>query len=59
VDSAITQAESLFNAYTPAQVGAMKANNPVRKQFNSLAGVLASYNEGATGPGHCDEQVPA
>jgi hypothetical protein len=58
-DSAITtafnSATTLFNTYTPAQVGALKGNNAIRQQFISLAGTLGSYNEGLIGPGHCDE----
>jgi hypothetical protein len=48
-------ATTLFNTYTPAQIGALKGNNPLRQQFISLAGVLGQYNEGLIGPGHCDE----
>jgi hypothetical protein len=55
VTSAINTATSLFNTYTPAQIGALKGSNSLRQQFISLAGTLASYNEGAIGPGHCDE----
>lgn len=55
VASAIASATTLFQTYTPAQVGAMASSNSVRKQFVALAGTLGSYNEGLTGPGHCDE----
>ena len=55
VTDAITAATALFNAYTPAQIGAMDSKNAVRKQFIALAGTLGSYNEGLIGPGHCDE----
>jgi hypothetical protein len=51
VTNAIATATSVFDTYTPAQIGALK----LRQQFISLAGTLASYNEGAIGPGHCDE----
>ncbi|OGU69308.1 MAG: hypothetical protein A2W30_04335 [Ignavibacteria bacterium RBG_16_36_9] len=44
----------LFNNYTPAQIAALKGNNPTRQQFISLAGILGNYNEGIIGPGHCD-----
>jgi hypothetical protein len=54
VTDAITAATALFNAYTPAQIGAMDSKNAVRKQFIALAGTLGSYNEGLIGPGHCD-----
>lgn len=55
VASAIASATSLFQTYTPAQIGALKGSNALRQQFVSLAGTLGSYNEGAVGPGHCDE----
>ncbi len=56
VASAIADAEALFGTYTPGQVAGLKGNNAVRKQFVALAGLLGSYNEGAVGPGHCDEE---
>ncbi len=57
VQAAIDSAETLFETYTPAQVAAAKGKNgkELRSQFTSLAGTLASYNEGLIGPGHCDE----
>jgi hypothetical protein len=57
VQTAYDQATALLNTYTPAQIKAMKSNNPVRIQFVSLAGTLASYNEGVIGPGHCGSEV--
>jgi hypothetical protein len=54
VATAISSAETLFNTYTPAQIGALSGNNSLRKQFLALAGTLGSYNEGDLGPGHCD-----
>jgi hypothetical protein len=53
VSDAIADAEALFGTYTPAQVGAMRGNNPVRQEFVALAGLLDSYNRGLIGPGHC------
>jgi hypothetical protein len=50
---AISSAESLFEDYTPSEIGALKGNNSLRKDFISLASLLASYNEGKIGPGHC------
>jgi hypothetical protein len=38
--------QGLFNSYTPAQIKALKGNNPVRQQFISLAAILGDYNEG-------------
>jgi hypothetical protein len=55
VDAAITSATGFFNTLTPAQAGALSKQSPVRQSALTWAGVLGSYNEGATGPGHCDE----
>ena len=57
VQAAIDSAETLFETYTPAQVAAAKGKGgkELRSQFTTLAGLLASYNEGDIGPGHCDE----
>ena len=55
VSGAITAATNLFSTYAPAQIGALSGSNALRKQFVALAGTLGSYNEGAIGPGHCDE----
>ena len=55
--AAITTAETLFStlANTPAAIGALKGNSPLRKQFITAAGTLGAYNEGTIGPGHCTE----
>lgn len=57
VQAAIAAAEVLFMEYTPAEVAAAKGKGgkELRAQFTTLAGLLASYNEGLIGPGHCDE----
>jgi hypothetical protein len=55
IATAFAQATTLFETYTDEEIGALKGNNPLRKQFISLAGTLADYNEGDIGPGHCDE----
>jgi hypothetical protein len=52
---AITAAEALFTAHTPAAIGALKGSNSLRQEFVTLAGILGSYTEGATGPGHCGD----
>lgn len=59
IATAFDQATTLFETYTPAQIGALKgkAGNALRAQFISLAGTLGSYNEGLIGPGHCDEDA--
>jgi len=54
VATAIGQAEALFALYTPAQIAALKGSTAPRPTFVSLAGILGSYNEGLTGPGHCE-----
>lgn len=54
VASAMASATTLFNTYTPAQIGALKGSNAVRAQFLALATTLDNYNNGVTGPGHCD-----
>src|SRR5829696_1275498 len=46
VTDAIASATTLFQTYTPAEIGALKASDALRKQFVDLAGVLGSYNEG-------------
>jgi hypothetical protein len=54
VDAAITWAETFFSTYTPTNWPKGDKNTIVQK-----AGVLGSYNEGLTGPGHCDEDATA
>ena len=54
VTNAIAEAETLFNTYTPAQIAGMAGSNPVRKRFVELGALLDGYNNGKTGPGHCD-----
>jgi hypothetical protein len=53
--TAFNQATWLFDTYTPAQIAALKGNSALRKTFINLAGILDDYNNGITGPGHCDE----
>jgi len=54
VDNAIAWAETFFSTYTPT-------NWPkgLKNQIVQNAGVLGSYNEGLTGPGHCSEDSTA
>lgn len=54
---AISSAETLFEQYTPTQIGALKGQKAPRPQFITLAGILASYNQGTIGPGHCNEDT--
>jgi hypothetical protein len=55
VDAAIAAAANFFNTYTPAQAGALAKSSTARQNAIGWAATLGSYNEGAIGPGHCDE----
>lgn len=59
ITTAFNAATTLFQTYTDEEIGALKGKNgnALRAQFISLAGTLASYNEGLIGPGHCDEDA--
>ena len=47
VRAAYDRATALFSDYTPAQIGEMKGNDPVRKEFIHLSGDLGNYPSGA------------
>ncbi|MFL6195143.1 MAG: hypothetical protein ACJ75H_13295 [Thermoanaerobaculia bacterium] len=53
--AAWNEATTLFQTYTPAQIGAQKGSQQPRKRFLELAGLLDMYNNGLIGPGHCSE----
>jgi hypothetical protein len=55
--AAFDAATALFEQYGKDDFDKLKGKNAqaVRAQFLTLAGTLGSYNEGAIGPGHCDE----
>ena len=55
ITSELAAAHTLFQSYTPAAIGALRGNNPLRAQFIALAGKLDQYNNGIIGPGHCSE----
>jgi hypothetical protein len=59
--AAFDAATELFKEYTPEEVALLKGKNgkELRAEFIELAGILADYNEGTTGPGHCDEEPEA
>lgn len=64
-DSAVSATIALVEAFfvndaydTPAEFAALGKKAPIRAQVIGWAGTLGSYNEGAIGPGHCDEQNP-
>lgn len=50
--TAISQAEALFSTKTPNDAKALKGS--AKSQWTNLATILANYNEGITGPGHCE-----
>jgi len=54
VDVAIAGAE-VFSSFTPAEAGALGKTSSSRTNALGWASTLGSYNEGAIGPGHCDE----
>lgn len=56
VVDAIAEAELLFGVWTPAQIGALRGNAPLRKDFLELAELLDDYNNGLIGPGHCSDE---
>ena len=55
VNDELQAAEDLFESYDPDDIAILRGKKQPRPQFISLAGTLASYNEGEIGPGHCDE----
>jgi hypothetical protein len=57
VSDALDEAKGLFETYTPDEVGAWKGKQGERPLFVELAGILAAYNEGLTGPGHCTDSI--
>jgi hypothetical protein len=57
--TAYDAATTLFNTYTPAQIGALSGGSSIRRQFVALATTLDNYNNGLIGPGHCPEDTPA
>jgi hypothetical protein len=67
VQDALDDGAALFAAHSPSSlityatnksgktIGKKETvNTTVLSQMSSLASILASYNEGETGPGHCD-----
>lgn len=55
VQDALVSARGLLSVHTPAEIKGLKGNSTLRQRFIILAGILAGYNEGRTGPGHCSE----
>lgn len=54
ISAVFAEATTLLQTYhqTSPELG---KRLPLRDRFVQLGGILAAYNEGATGPGHCDE----
>lgn len=56
VQDALSDASTLLDTYNPGQlVGKTKTLKTQRTEAITLAGILGSYNEGTTGPGHCGD----
>jgi hypothetical protein len=53
--NAFDAATDLFEAYTPADIAGLHGHQGDREYFISYAETLDDYNNGITGPGHCDE----
>lgn len=53
VQDAFDAAQAFFDSYTPEDAKALKKAE--KQEAIDLAAVLAAYNEGLIGPGHCDE----
>ena len=61
VQTAFDEATAWFDdpAHTPATAGLKgRRGNLIRRMLLEWAGILAGFNEGATGPGHCSEALP-
>ncbi len=54
VETAWNDAMSLFEVHTPAAIDLLSVGELLCQDFLSLAGILEGYNNGLTGPGHCD-----
>jgi hypothetical protein len=62
VDAALAAADVFFSTYSPAAAAGLPDEDPgtpgvidSREEIVAAAGLLASYNEGDIGPGHCTE----
>jgi hypothetical protein len=56
---AFDEATTLFNTYTPEEIGNLKGGNSLRQEFISLKNILAQYNNGYIGPGSCSSKYDA
>jgi hypothetical protein len=55
VTEALDKAKDLFEQYTPAEIGALGGDDPLRQMFIDVSNTLDDYNNGRIGPGHCDD----
>jgi hypothetical protein len=55
VDATIASADAWFQSHSPSSTLTKAEKN----QLTTWAGILGSYNEGKTGPGHCSEDSVA
>lgn len=46
VNQAWQEAEALLGAHSPSHIGSLKGNDPLRKKFLELAGILDNFNNG-------------
>ncbi|MCG6190236.1 T9SS type A sorting domain-containing protein [Maribellus maritimus] len=53
--TAIVDASSLFNTYSPADIVALEGGDALRDQFITLGELLDDYNNGELGPVHCGD----
>jgi hypothetical protein len=57
VAAALTAAAGLLDNYSGSIPAVRNITRADRDTMLALAGTLAAYNEGSTGPGHCDENA--
>jgi hypothetical protein len=62
VVTALSAAETFFSTYSPSEASALPSQDPgtpgvidSREEIVAAAGLLADFNEGLIGPGHCTE----
>ena len=54
ISAEMARAMEIFNAYTPAQIGELKGNDPLRKEMLEIGETLDRYNNGLLGPAKCE-----
>lgn len=56
VAAVLGEATDLFGLHTPAFIGGLRGRDSLRKAFVAMAEILDDYNNGVSGPGHCDDE---